>query len=85
MNSMSEVRNYEQEMLKEFIKLTKEKASDKYSHPVFDALQYINNSLTQKLTLADIAKHAYVHPNYLSSIFKRGGLLAYRLHRTAAY
>ncbi len=71
MNSITEVRNFEQEMLKEFIKLTREKTSAKYSHPVFAALQYINNNLTQKLSLADIAKHAYVHPNYLSSIFKK--------------
>ena len=71
MSSIAEVRNYEKEMLKEFIKLTKEKTSDKYSHPVFNALQYVNNNLTQKLSLADIANHAYVHPNYLSSIFKK--------------
>ncbi|WP_444658259.1 AraC family transcriptional regulator [Caproiciproducens sp. R2] len=71
MTGISEVRNFEQEMLKEFIKLAKDKTSAKYSRPIFSALQYINNNLTQKLSLADIAKHAYVHPNYLSSIFKK--------------
>ncbi len=71
MNGISEVRNFEQEMLKEFIKLAKDKTSAKYSRPIFSALQYINNNLTQKLSLADIAKHAFVHPNYLSSIFKK--------------
>ncbi len=71
MNGISEVRSYEQEILKQFIKLVRENTSAKYSRPIFDAMQYINNNLTQKLNLADIAKHAYVHPNYLSSIFKK--------------
>jgi len=71
MNSQTEVRNYEQEMLRQLIELTREKNSSKYSHPVFSALQYINNNLTQNLSLEEIAKHAYIHPNYLSSIFKK--------------
>jgi AraC-type DNA-binding domain-containing proteins len=71
MNGLSEVRSYEQEIVRQFIQLVRESTSAKYSRPVFDAMQYINNSLTQKLNLADIARHAYVHPNYLSSLFKR--------------
>lgn len=71
MDSQTEVRNYEQEMLRQLIELTREKNSSKYSHPVFSALQYINNNLTQNLSLEEIAKHAYIHPNYLSSIFKK--------------
>lgn len=71
MNGISEVRSYEEDIVKQFIKLVKENTSAKYSHPVFDAMQYINNNLTQKLSLEDIAKHAFVHPNYLSSLFKK--------------
>lgn len=71
MNSTAEVRSYEQEILRQFIGLVKENSSAKYSRPVFDAMQYANNNLTQKLNLADIARHAYVHPNYLSSLFKK--------------
>ncbi len=34
-------------------------------------MQYINNNLTQDLSLANIAKHCFVHPNYLSGLFKK--------------
>ncbi len=71
MESLTAVSNYERNILSEFIKLTKENASAKYSHVILSAMQYINDNLTLKLCLNDIAKHAYVHPNYLSSIFKK--------------
>ncbi len=71
MNGTAQVRGYEEEMLREFVRLTKERASAKYSRPVFDALQYIDNNLTEDLKLAGVAKHAFVHPNYLSSLFKK--------------
>ena len=71
MDSLAEVSRYERNILAEFIKLTKENASAKYSRVILSAMQYINDNLTLKLSLSDIAKHAYVHPNYLSSIFKK--------------
>lgn len=71
MNTVSEVTNFELEMLRQFISLVEQKNATKYSRPVFNAMQYINNNLTQELHLDDIAKHSYVHPNYLSKIFKK--------------
>lgn len=71
MSGLSEVRSFEQEILKQFISLVRQGVSEKYSRPVFDAMQYINNNLTQELPLREIAKHAFVHPNYLSSLFKK--------------
>jgi YesN/AraC family two-component response regulator len=71
MTTMSEVRDYEQEIVRQFVKLVRENNSKEYSIPVFNAMQYIINNLSQKLNLADIAKHAYVHPNYLSGLFKK--------------
>lgn len=71
MDTMSEVRDYEQEIVRQFVKLVRENNSSEYSIPVFNAMQYIINNLSQKLNLAEIAKHAYVHPNYLSGLFKK--------------
>ncbi len=71
MNDISLVRDFEQEIVRQFIALVRESMSADYSRPVFDAMQYINNNLTQELTLAGIARHAFVHPNYLSSLFKK--------------
>ncbi|MCI1966280.1 MAG: AraC family transcriptional regulator [Oscillospiraceae bacterium] len=71
MNTMAEVRNYEQEIVRKFVKLVRENNSKDYSIPVFNAMQYLINNLSQKLSLAEIAKHAYVHPNYLSGLFKK--------------
>lgn len=71
MGSLSAVRDFEREIVRQFIGLVREKNSEKYSRPVFDAMQYINNNLTQDLSLARIARHAFVHPNYLSGLFKK--------------
>lgn len=71
MTAISEVRNFEKEIVRQFVKLVRENNSKKYSAPVFRAMQYIINNLSQKLSLAEIAKHAYVHPNYLSGLFKK--------------
>lgn len=71
MDGAAEVRGFEQEILKQFIRLVRQNTSAKYSRPIFDAMQYINNNLTQELTLGKIAGHAFVHPNYLSSLFKK--------------
>lgn len=71
MNTTAAVQDFEQEILGQFIELVEENTSTKVSRPVFDAIQYINNNLTQNLNLVGIAKHAFVHPNYLSSLFKK--------------
>jgi len=57
MNNMSAIQNFELKMAKQFVTLIRQNISAKYSHPVFDAMQYINNNLTQDLSLANIAKH----------------------------
>ncbi len=71
MTALSEVENFEQEILRQSVRLIQKNSSKKYSAPVFNAMQYIINNLSQKLDLPEIAKHAYVHPNYLSSLFKK--------------
>ncbi len=71
MDDISLVRDFEQEIVRQFISLVRENASANYSRPVFDAMQYINNNLTQELSLPEVARHAFVHPNYLSGLFKR--------------
>ena len=71
MENLASVRDFEQKIVRQFIALVREHTSANYSRPVFDAMQYINHNLTQDLSLAEIARHAFVHPNYLSSLFKK--------------
>ena len=34
-------------------------------------MQYIQNRITEKLTLEEIANHCHLHPNYLCAVFKQ--------------
>lgn len=71
LHTSSEVRSYEREIVLQFIRLVRKNNLRKYSMPVSNAVQYIMNNLSRKLSLTDIARHAYVHPNYLSGLFKK--------------
>lgn len=43
----------------------------KYSKKIKNALQYIDKNLSIGFTLEDVAEHIRLHPNYLSTIFKK--------------
>lgn len=61
----------EYEMVRAFIKMVNEINENKYSHPVNQAIRYINKNLAEKISLSSIAEVVYLHPNYLSSLFKK--------------
>ena len=44
---------------------------NRYSKVIRNAIEYINNSLSEKITISDIAENTFVHPNYLSTLFKK--------------
>ena len=71
MEDLACVRNFEQKFVRQFIALVREHTSANYSRPVFDAMQYINNNLTQELTLPGIARQAIVPPKYQRSLIKK--------------
>lgn len=49
----------------------KYKKSEQYSKPVMICLNYIASHFTEKITLEELGKEAYLHPNYLSALFKK--------------
>lgn len=63
--------NFEAKALDQYIGIIKDLSKNKYSTAVQKALSFIYKNLTEKLTLKDIAAESYVHPNYLSSLFKK--------------
>lgn len=70
-NTVKEVLNLEELILQSYVKRVEEFLKVKYPPVVIFSKQYIDSNLTKKLTITDIAEHVYVHPNYLSTIFKK--------------
>ncbi|WP_070120133.1 helix-turn-helix transcriptional regulator [Bacillus marinisedimentorum] len=71
-NDLDRLNQMEYEMLAHFIKTQhEESSSNTYSHPVNLAISYIYENILEELSLEVIASRIYVHPNYLSSRFKK--------------
>lgn len=66
-----ELLKLESEMLKEYCQMVLDVNDSKYSSIVLRTINNVNQSLTDKVTLQQLADMVYVHPNYLSSLFKR--------------
>ena len=71
MRSLSDLIYYEYTAAEQFIKIVQDLSKSKYSNIIQQAVSYIYKNLTNKLTLKLIAGAIYVHPNYLSALFKR--------------
>ncbi|MGE5676696.1 MAG: helix-turn-helix transcriptional regulator [Pseudomonadota bacterium] len=71
MHSLSELIYYEYTAAEQFIKIVQDLSKSKYSNIIQQAVSFIYKNLTNKLTLRLIADAIYVHPNYLSTLFKR--------------
>lgn len=70
-DKLSKLLDFEDWALEQYIKLVEEVTSKAYSNTIKKAISYINNNLTNRLALADISSEIFVHPNYLSSLFKK--------------
>lgn len=66
-----ELIELESDMLKDFCNMVREVNHAKYSNIVIRTINNVNQSLTEKLTLKQLADKVFVHPNYLSSLFKK--------------
>jgi YesN/AraC family two-component response regulator len=71
MHSLSELVYYEYTAAEQYIKIVQDLSKSKYSNIIQQAVSYIYKNLTNKLTLQIIAESIYVHPNYLSTLFKK--------------
>lgn len=63
--------NLESDMLRDFCSMVVDMNGSKYSNIVLRTINNANQSLTEKVTLKELADKVYVHPNYLSSLFKK--------------
>jgi YesN/AraC family two-component response regulator len=70
-NNVHSLVDLEYSILKGFIQMVKNYSTNKYSNVVKEALLYIYKNLTEQLSLKKIAEAVYIHPNYLSSLFKK--------------
>ena len=70
-NNMPELMEYEYTAAKQYVQIVQDLSRIKYSNIIQQAISYIYKNLTNKLTLQKISDAIYVHPNYLSSLFKR--------------
>jgi YesN/AraC family two-component response regulator len=71
MTSLPELIGYEYTAAEQYVKIVQDLSKSKYSNIIQQAVSYIYKNLTNKLTLKDISDAIYVHPNYLSSLFKK--------------
>lgn len=69
--TLEELRALQSEIADSFIDLVRTVKSRNYSAPIAETAQYIKAHLSEKLTLPELAELVHLHPNYLSSVFKR--------------
>lgn len=69
--TVSQTEQFEYEMLQRFIGLLRENEYHEYSPVVSRAITYIKQNVQHKLTLQGIANTINIHPNYLSSVFRK--------------
>jgi len=71
LNTTKEVLEFEETILRSCVKRVEDFLKVKYPPIIVFSMQYIDSNLTKKITLNDIAEYVHVHPNYLSSFFKK--------------
>ncbi len=70
-NSKGELNALEYKMLKDFIRILSTHKEYIYNSLINRVISYIKKNIENDMYLQDIAAFADVHPNYLSSVFKR--------------
>ncbi|MBC8061566.1 MAG: AraC family transcriptional regulator [Clostridiaceae bacterium] len=61
----------EYDMLKEYIKILRTTKEYIYNPTINRVISYIRKNIEQKISLKELAEHVNVHPNYLSTAFKK--------------
>jgi len=70
-DSMSELDKLEHRMVETFIAKVHHVSTFKFPPIIRNTMTYVMNHLSDKLILHTIAENVYVHPNYLSALFKK--------------
>ena len=71
MNNISELLSFEYAAAEQYVRIVQDLSKSKYSNAIQQAVAYIYKNLTNKLTLSKISEAIYIHPNYLSAVFKK--------------
>jgi YesN/AraC family two-component response regulator len=71
LSTTKDVLDFEETILRSCVNRVEEFLKVKYPPIVVFSMQYIDSNLTKKISLIDIAEYVHVHPNYLSTVFKR--------------
>lgn len=66
-----EVRTLEYKMLYDFIKVLKKYKEYSYNPLINRVISYVKKNIENNISLQEIASFVNVHPNYLSSVFKK--------------
>jgi two-component system response regulator YesN len=69
--TVSQTEQLEYDMLRQFIELLQQKDQSKYSAVVKRTITFIKQNVQHKVTLQNIADNVNIHPNYLSTLFKK--------------
>lgn len=69
--NLTRLIDVEYKAVEQYVKLVQALSTHNYSNTIKQTLSYINKNLTDKLALSDISGAVFVHPNYLSSLFKK--------------
>lgn len=70
-DSILVLNTLEEKMVRGFSSFIKTIHLFQYSKTILFVIQYINDHITEKLTVPKLAELVYVHPNYLSYLFKK--------------
>ncbi len=68
---MDKLAELEFAMLAHFIQAVNEEINPSYSHTINRVMAYIHEHILQEISLEQIAQEVFLHPNYLSHLFKK--------------
>ncbi|OQB24213.1 MAG: Transposon Tn10 TetD protein [Firmicutes bacterium ADurb.Bin182] len=70
-DSIRTLSGMEEQMINSFAGMVNDLMHERFSAVIRNAIRYIDSNLSEKISVNEIAKAVFVHPNYLSSLFKK--------------
>lgn len=71
LNNLKDINRLLEEVLCAYADCVNEYRTKKYSQTILACQNYITRNLYQEISLKDLADHIHMHPNYLSTLFKK--------------
>jgi AraC-like DNA-binding protein len=70
-NSVEQLVRQERDSLIEFVEMVHLYNTSHHSKPVREVVSFINEHLSEKISLGQLAERVFMHPNYLCALFKK--------------